>query len=235
MIIVAGDSWGVGSWSRSQHNQGARFLTGLNFATLASLHNDLGAVNLCSGGTTLQEALGRYERFLDRYTPDHSDTFYWILTNPLRNINLDDIKTCITIDQAANDILSDNLQKANLLAYKHKIKINLIGGLCDLDPNLVNGLDHLVCAVPSWCQLIDKECVKSILGPDTNWEKIGEYIKKHRLDLLDEWLSFSDVMLIKNKFYKKHPTYFKYGDSHPSTEANKLLKDYLYPEFTNIF
>ena len=131
--------------------------------------------------------------------------------------------------------MSDNLQKANLLAYKHKIKINLIGGLCDLDPNLVNGLDHLVCAVPSWCQLIDKECVKSILGPDTNWEKIGEYIKKHRLDLLDEWLSFSDVMLIKNKFYKKHPTYFKYGDSHPSTEANKLLKDYLYPEFTNIF
>lgn len=235
MIIVAGDSWGIGSWSKDSRIKHDLVLTGTNFATLASLHNDLGSVNLCIGGGTLQDALDRYERFLHRYTPNNSDIFYWILTNPLRNINVNNIATWTTIEQAANDIVNDVLQKANQLAVHYKIKINLIGGLCDLAPNLVNGLDNLVCAVSSWCQLIDATYIKSMFNGDNNWQEIGQYIKEHRLDLMDEWLSLSDFVLYKINFYKTNSMYFNYGDEHPNTRAHKLLKDHLYPDCTHIF
>jgi|688.fasta_scaffold374901_2 hypothetical protein len=235
MIIIAGDSWGVGSWSFPQHNRNAYSLTGTNFATLASLHNDLGAVNLCGANGQLHHAIDRYKIFLNRYTPDISDTFYWILTDPLRGIDLDTIKTWTTIEQAANDILKDVLQKANVLAEEHKIKINLIGGLCDLDTALINDFDNLVCAVPSWCQLLNKNYTKSIFFDSGNWPEIGKYIKKHRLDLMDEWLTVSNLVLRKYYFYNKHPIYFNRHDTHPTPAAQKVLKDYLYPEFTTIF
>jgi hypothetical protein len=234
MIIITGDSWGVGGWSQSRHSKNEMRLTSINFATLVSLHNDLGSVNLCGGGSTLSQALYRYEKFLNRYTPNYTDIFYWIITNPLRNIDINTVKTWTTIEQAANNILIDNLQKADRLAGNYKIQINLIGGLCDLDPNLVNGLNNLVCAVPSWCSLINKEHVESIFNDDGNWQEIGNYIKEHRLDLIDEWISLSDFILSKNNFYKKNSTYFNYGDNHPNLEANQLLKNYLYPKYTHI-
>jgi hypothetical protein len=235
MIIVAGDSWGVGSWSFSRHNRGAYSLTGTNFTALMSLHNDLGVVNLSGAGGTLQQAVSRYKIFLNRYTPDISDTFYWILTDPLRGIDLNTIKTWTTIEQAANNILKDVLQKANVLAEEHKIKINLIGGLCDLDTALINDFDNLVCAVPSWRRLLNKDCTTSMFYDSGHWQDIGKYIKEHRLDLMDEWLTLSNFVILKYKFFEKHPKYFNTNDTHPTPAAHQVLRDYLYPEFKNVF
>jgi hypothetical protein len=230
MIVIAGDSWGIGSWTDGG-------VTGANFVTIASLHhdNELGSANLSRCNSTLSQALDTYEKFLNRYTPDYTDTFYWILTNPLRNIDITNIKTWTTIKEAANNILNDNLQRADRLAGNFKIKINLIGGLCDLDPSVVSGLDNLVCAVPSWCSLLSEKHVESIFNQDHNWEEIGIFIKEHRSDLLDEWLVLSDFVLSKNNFYIQHPTYFKQRDTHPSVKGNRVLKNYLYPEWIEVF
>jgi hypothetical protein len=228
MIVIIGDSWGVGEWG-VENNQYC--LTGPGIGQYLMLTHRV--VNLSEGAGSNAMALFRLSEFLDHYRNNESDTFYWIVTDPQRDVV--DASTITGwangIEQQVQCILLDSFDRANAIAVKHNIKLNLIGGLCDLDPDSANLYSNLNISVPSWTKLIDSNYNGSIMwGLNNPWIDLGELVKHRYPELLEEWLYLCDVITKKETAFG---TIFKNYDYHPDRHGHLKLKNYLYPEYSN--
>lgn len=221
MIIIIGDSWGVGEWGLDKNEY---CLIGPGIGQYLSLDHTV--VNLSAGGASNTQAIDRLDLFLTRYTVDDGDTVYWIVSSPARGVDIKSIaQSELTIDQAIRKLLNTSMDRAELLGKQHNITINLIGGLCDLNTVDISQYQYLQVAVPSWGQLIDNEYQQSVHSYDIHWDLLGQElidpIKKQ------EWLELTISCENKRKSMIKN---FNTDQHHPDRYGHIKLRNHLYPD-----
>jgi hypothetical protein len=229
MIIIIGDSWGVGEWGVDPITQDPCSLVGPGIGQLLMFHNQV--VNLSVGSGSNTKSLHCLEAFLSKYRTGRSDTVYWIVTCPTRGIDLNElIRSPQGITANIHSILDGLFSKADQLAKNNNIYIKLIGGLCDLNDIDINQYSNLEMCVASWGKLLDDSYATSLL-----WEvdQLGEIVSATRPSLLPEWLELADQVVNKTKIMEMTPKYFV--ASHPSRLAHRVLRDHLYPEWHSKF
>jgi hypothetical protein len=220
MIIIIGDSWGIGEWDK-QYNIG-----GPGFGQYLMLHDRV--VNLSLGGGSNSHSLDRLSEFLDKFQVDEYDTFYWIVTCPSRCTNLNNhLPSTKSLEQVLLDTLYQSTRRAQHIAQQHGIQINLIGGLCDLDNVDITEFTRLNAKVPSWGRLLYDKYATSPMYPE-NWPELGEIIKKSYPHHLQSWNTIADKIIAKNRSWQG---IFTTNGTHPTRKGHKILHDYLYPEW----
>ena len=218
MIIIIGDSWGVGEWDKNFN------LSGPGFGQYLMLHDRV--VNLSVGGGSNTQSLDRLSEFLSKFQADEYDTFYWIVTCPSRCINIrDHLALSESLEQVFLNSLFQSLARAQCMAQEHSIQINLIGGLCDLDNVNISEFYRLDAKVPSWGSLLYDKYASSPMYPD-NWPEIGEIIKKSYPYHLQSWNTIADAIIEKNQSWRR---IFHTDGFHPDREGHKKLHNHLYP------
>jgi hypothetical protein len=229
MIIIIGDSWGVGEWGVDPITQHPCSLVGPGIGQLLMIHNQV--VNLSVGNGSNAESLHRLETFLSKYRADESDTIYWIITCPMRGIDLNElIQQPQGITANIHSILDRLFSKADQLAQNNNIHIKLIGGLCDLDDIDINQYSNLEMCVVSWGKLLDDSYATSLLW---DVDQLGKMVRAARPNLLPEWLDLANQVINKTRIMKMIPKYFV--AAHPSRLAHRILRDHLYPDWQFAF
>ena len=222
MIIIMGDSWGVGEWS-SDKDRGL-CLSGPGIGQFFSLHSKV--INLSQGASDNFTQQKEFELLLLKYNPDTTDQFYWIVTDPLRNVTPDGLlKTAVSIKSAVAGVLDSFLCNINAIAAKRNITINLIGGLCDLEPV---SYSNLKVVVPSWCKMFNANHTSSIFV-DHTIQNLASYITTHRPDLKHEWVDLVNIALAKRQSFDYLESCGMFQCNHPTVLAHKLLRDFLSP------
>ena len=220
MIIIIGDSWGVGEWDKDCN------LSGPGFGQYLMLHDRV--VNLSAGGGSNTQSLDRLCKFLDKFNPDEYDTFYWIITCPSRCIDIrDHLPLTKSLEQVFLETLHKSMHRAQCIAQHYGIQINLIGGLCDLDNVNMVEFDRLDIKVPSWGSLSHDQYATSPVYP-MHWPEIGELIRKSYPHHLQSWNSIADIIIKKNEILNR---IFHTDGYHPDRHGHKILHDHLYPEW----
>jgi hypothetical protein len=225
MIIISGDSWGVGEWGFDPVI--GTLITGPGIAQYFGMHNKV--VNLSEGGCGNTDSFLYLRRFLTKYKTSNCDIFYFIVTDPMRDGEcLDDLSQ--GIEQAARLQLNKILKKLNQLANDHKIQINLIGGCCDLDTVDIVSYNHLKIVVPSWGQLLDETYPSSIFWGD-GLRKIDTN-RLNCVELKEEWTKLADLTLQKEATFNKWcQTGLSSDGGHPNRYGHRILRDFLCPGY----
>jgi len=227
MIVITGDSWGVGEWSKTYQ------LSGPGFTNYLALSSEV--VNLSAGNSSNTDSLTRLLAFLNRLDPKFDfnfDTFYWIVTDPIRCVESTICQVSDSLKGTTVKALTDSLAQANTLATEYNIKLKLIGGLCDLNNVDLSTFSNLEIAVPSWGRLLTDDYNTSIYGDIPRWPDLGIKIKELRPDLLDEWNDIATEVNNKLKSWDKmKDTFFTTCGYHPDRNGHLTLHNYLYPEF----
>lgn len=227
-----GCSWGVGEW-------GTNGLSGPGIGQYFSLHSKV--INLSEGGSSNTRQMNHFKDLLCKFTPGVDDTFYWIITDPVRcyidSNTLDRILSDHnSIETSIKSALDRVFQEMNQVATDHNIHINLIGGLCDLDTVDVSNYKKLTIVVPSWGKLLDST-YSSSLYCDDHMEKLGTIIRPFGSQVVNEWQQISDLALQKrDSMYRLFDNKLLSEDKyHPNRHAHKILRDFLAPEFHDKF
>lgn len=229
MIIISASSWGVGEWGPDSSNSMA--LTGPGIGQYFNLHDKV--VNLSEGGCGNYDSFLYLRTFLSRFKATTQDIFYFIVTDPMKDPGcLDDLSQ--GIEQATRLQLDQVLKKLNNLANAHNVKINLIGGACDLDTVDILSYDSLKIAVPSWGKLLDETYPSSIF-----WGDGLRSLDTTRLDSVElktEWTKIVDLTLNKEKTFNKWcKTGLSCDGHHPNRYGHRILRDFLCPGYEHKF
>jgi hypothetical protein len=220
MIIIIGDSWGVGEWDKDCN------LGGPGFGQYLMLHDRV--VNLSIGSGSNTQSLDRLSEFLAKFRADEYETFYWIVTCPSRCIDIrDHLSLTKSLEQVLLDTLYQSMDRAQHIAQQHGIQINLIGGLCDLDNINITRFTRLNATVPSWGSLLTDKYITSSMHP-VNWPEIGETIKKSYPHHLQSWHNIANAIIAKNWSWQQ---IFTTDGCHPDRKGHQILHDHLYPEW----
>ena len=234
MIVILGDSWGVGEWGTDPKTQQTCSLTGPGIGQYFSLHGKV--INLSEGGCTNTDQLGYLTELLGKFKPDHNDFFYWIVTDPVRCFGNKNNMSALLVDQptletAIRSTLDRFLNKVNIIAQQHSIKINLIGGVCDLDTVDISKYNSLTIKVPSWGKLLDNTYASSIFNAKHMIE-LGQIIKDTRPELIEEWHLITDLTIKKENSWAQLVNNNLSNDSfHPNRYGHRILRDLLAPTY----
>lgn len=191
MKIIVGDSWGVGEWGT---NHGSYEITGPGFAQYLSLRDQV--CNLSVGGASNADCVARLEAFLQRYHLAPSDQVFFVVTDPKRHLLQPALTNWVldctgTLHEKITVMLHNQLQTIDDLASHYSVRIQLIAGFIDLVGLDWSQYPHLDVFVDSWIRLHVPSYQPSILNK-TWWPEIGEIVKTHRSDLLEEWICLGE-------------------------------------------
>jgi len=215
-FVLLGDSWAVGEW-RLDKNAHA-YHSGLGLGSFLSQEGI--CLDLSQGGGNNLKSLQRLENFLSYTNLPESTRYIWIVSNPMFD--------CLTAEEfydkqdnltSRTEKLLDNVfRKANKIARKYKIKLNLVGGAVDIEQSI--NYSNLQVIVPSWCQMMFSDFPVSLCSPHINyWKDLSPIIStQHK----EEWLDITDLMDAKLHFFKKH---FINDNCHPLSEHHLILKN----------
>jgi hypothetical protein len=233
MIIIMGDSWGVGEWGPIRNpvtGQKQVGLSGPGIGQLFSLHGKV--INVSQGGSDNFQQVNEFAVLLERFRPAAQDVFYWIVTDPLRNLAPADIGSQGSITDFARSQLAAFLQQVQALAKLYDIRVNLIGGLCDLNTIDTEPGPYIHTAVTSWGQLLMPNYRASMFSDDSMAEW-GPYLHSHRPDLLPEWTEITEQALQKRRSWDQLNVLGLFQYNHPTTTAHALLRNHLCPEWSD--
>jgi len=233
MIIISGDSWGVGEWGPDPKTQSKMTLTGPGIGQYFGLHDNVNVVNLSKPGGGNYESFLYLKTFLRKFKATKKDIFYFIVTDPTRDPGCFD-NLSQGIEQAIRLQLNKVLKELNNLANFHNVQVNLIGGLCDIDTMDISSYKNLKDLVPSWGKLIDETypssifCNEGIHSVDVN--------KLNCIELKDEWTKIVDLTLRKSTIFEKwYQSELSYDGHHPNRYGHRILRDFLCPGYEHKF
>jgi len=238
MIVILGDSWGVGEWGTDPKTKEKFSITGPGIGQLFSMHGKV--INLSEGSCSNSDQLRYFRSLLSKFKPDQNDVFYWIVTDPVRCLANGNKIYNLLIDQpnletAIRSRLNSFLNSINFLAEKHDININLIGGVCDLDTVDISKYNRLLIKVPSWGKLLDDTYASSIF--DARYiVDLGKLVKDTRPELVEEWHAISDLIIKKEDSMKRLFDNNLSDDLyHPNRYGHRILRDLLAPTYSHKF
>lgn len=218
MIIIIGDSWGVGEWGFDTNEDYC--LTGPGIGSLMSMHHRVINLSKCAGSNT--DSLNRLTDLLDQFTPAPGDRFFWIVTCPSRCILSEDELYGQNFEEISTKYLFNALDRANTIAEKFSIEIELIGGVCDLPDDCYKNFKHLNVLVQSWGKLLDKNYPTCTYSPSP--------------EILTHVLKDIEVLNRIEKKYKFWENSNLFPDNgHPNTYSHRILRDFIFPELSHIY
>ncbi len=231
-LVIIGCSWGCGEFT----NQGKELV--INHAGLSEyLASKYSVTNLSRpGASNWQSCFSFKNYFAHRVDPDQQATCLVMQTDPFRSVASDkfdvDIDSLLSNSNSLREFYQQTLEifyiKLNNMAEYYQTKIYMIGGLSDLDLDVLKLYPNLESLCPSWIHLMDPAHSPSpiplILNP-----KLLETAKKYsKINIMDEVISASDENFLRAQ--KLMETDFfgpVFGDFHPSRKGHRVLADYI--------
>ena len=139
MIVIIGDSWGVGEWGVESNR--SMSVTGPGITELLNYNFDV--LNLSKPCGSNLSGLDLLDKFLSKYLSDDNDQFYWIVTEPVRDTDVENLLGIVGLEAHLMNALTKAISCADQLAKKHNIHIKLIGGWCDIELNWIDKFSNL--------------------------------------------------------------------------------------------
>lgn len=224
-ILLTGDSWFAGCWSKELqivHPGVTKFLR---------RNYNYNVKNLARGGFTNQQAAGVLHEIsidLDKYH------VFAIITDPIRQYDImsEDGKNILgnSVAQSTKtkkqflekyfQALHEDLDFYNKIAQQHNITITLFSGLCDLKEEYLHKYKNLKLGLDSWQGLIVPNLERPGIARG-NWQYLLSPDSKECLVELAEELHTFYADLLGN-----HPG-FKPDSSHPSISEHEKLAWYI--------
>jgi hypothetical protein len=226
--IIVGDSWAVGEWGFDGTSGSHYNIVGPSFGSYTSKWYNV--INLGRGGNSNRDSLITLESFLNQFTPLDKDSFYFIVTDPLRDLDYKSFLLSIqtTLYQSIMELVIKDLTTLDKIAKQHNIVVNLIGGLCDLTDLDVAVFTNLKSLIPSWIQIHHAEHVSSVINEEY-WAELGKNVKQYRSDLLEEWINLSDVvekqyqLTEKSQYFRKEILTIETDGCHPNRHSHIIV------------
>jgi hypothetical protein len=221
-IIIAGCSWGAGSWGDNgeiDHSGLAQYLMDIGYNVVNLSQPGLGPFSILQ---PIDNFLYVNEKFLD------IERIFILQSDIARDMKPYDRHTATTtyklkamdptdLDNNIKHTYRDFYSKLNTCAETWQCKISLIGGLTDLVMEFDLEFPHLDFTVPSWIQLIHPEAVPVYIH---ELENIPEQHKDK-----EQLLPFLDAVNATFRLFKKS-AYFP-DNLHPDRYGHKILFDHL--------
>jgi hypothetical protein len=234
-LLLVGDSWSCGEWEPAPDHP-ANITLGHPGMT-EYLSSDYSIVNLSKGGASNWQicyALANYLKFGQWDTdPPTIFVFQSDAWRPAMSGKFD-VDTDLMM-QKSDSLLNFYTRmleifyiKLNLFAEEYQVKLHLIGGLSDLDLEILSLYNNLIPCCESWAGLLNHQHVTSQI-PLTFDSRIFDQAKKNnRTDLMDEIVSVSDRNFVEAQKLLESD-YFgpAFGDYHPNRLGHKIMADYI--------
>jgi len=199
-ILLAGDSWGVGEWSK------LGYLTHNGLEEYFKKHNyDITNVSVPSIGNSgivynITHALQR-EKF---------DIVFFIQTDPLRDVSVDFKSKWFKDYKHLQKIINSELEKIYFKLNMLNLPIYCMGGCTKLNLDILKKYKNLKPAIPSIIKFLGYE--QPNIWISSNWHKFID--KKWDLKTIDQILNeFAKMGRLENQLY------FKEDGGHPDREG----------------
>jgi hypothetical protein len=231
-LIIVSCSWGCGEWNHHGDHQLALSHPGIN----EYLADTFKVVNLSRSGVSNWQLCYTLHNYLTN-NPHSNFEVIVISTDPARSklsdkyIDLESIvKKAYNLESLYDELLEIFYHKLEYLAKLHNTKIHLIGGLGDLNMDILNSpnFEHLVPLCNSWIKLLYNSHVPSsiplLIRPEIL--TITKSYKRH--DLVDQAIEHSDKkFLIRQELLELDLFGPAYSDFHPSRKGHHVLSNYI--------
>jgi hypothetical protein len=168
-VLIGGDSWGMGVW-----NDGAD-------ASYHTVHKGLEQLLLDEGYTVYncsvsnssnKDSISRLASLVNqRY--ETGDVVIWIQSDPTRDLRDTDMTDAVidtgSVTGLIKRVLNENYTALSKIALEHGTIIHAVGGLCNLDVDLLRQYPLIDASVPSWVHLLVSDLypevnTRSVLG-----------------------------------------------------------------------
>lgn len=220
-FLIGGDSWGMGVWNDGADSDYKVIHPGLNQLLEESGHT---VYNCCRSNSSNSASIRRLAALVkDQYTV--GDVIIWFQSDPTRDLRGADMTTALleagSPKQLVKQILNQNYQDLNAINKP----IHAIGGLCNLDIELLRLYNNIKVLVPSWVYLLVKDLYpevaqRTVLGDvacNIKDVDLNKFTKDQRLLLVDELHEMNET----KHFYVNEM--FKPDYRHPNLSGHKIL------------
>lgn len=232
-LLIIGDSWGCGEWAICSENNIKVVHPGLT----EYLSSKYLVTNLSrSGASNWQTAfsLNNYLAFrVDRETIPIVFVIQSDASRPLMSDKFDvdfdvDLVQCTTLLEFYKIALEKFYIKLNYIAINYGIKIHMIGGLTDLDLELLSLYNNLIPCCESWIKLLDAKHTISQIPLMLDSRLLTRAKRLNKLNLVNEIIDYSDQHFLSAQ--KLMETEFfgpAYGDFHPNRKSHEILTNHI--------
>jgi hypothetical protein len=241
-LIVVSCSWGCGEWDYHDNNHDLP-LTISHPGITEYLADTFKVVNLSRSGISNWQLCYTLHNYLIN-NPHSNFEVIVVSTDPARSklsdkyIDLESIvKKTYNLESLYDELLEIFYHKLEYLAKLHNIKIHLIGGLGDLNINILNSpnFENLVPLCDSWIKLLYNKHVPSSIPLLVRPEILTITKNCKRYDLVDQAINYSDKnFLIRQQLLELDLFGPAYGDFHPSRKGHATLANYIKHFFKDI-
>lgn len=220
-FLIGGDSWGMGVWNDGADSDYKVVHPGLN-----QLLEEAGYTvhNCCRSNSSNTDSIRRLAALVkDQYTD--GDIIIWFQSDPTRDLRGSNMTTALlgagSLNQLVKQLLNQNYQDLNAINKP----IYAVGGLCNLDTELLRLYNNVKAFVPSWVYLLVKDLYpevadRTILGDVACNIKdldLNKFTKEQRMLLVDELHEMNET----KHFYVNEM--FKPDYRHPNLSGHKIL------------
>lgn len=220
-FLIGGDSWGMGVWNDGADSDYRVVHPGFN-----KLLEDAGYTvhNCCQSNSSNIDSIRRLDSLIkDRYAD--GDIIIWFQSDPIRDLRGTDMTTELlsagTPKQLVKKILNKNYQQLDIINKP----IHAVGGLCNLDTELLRLYNNIKAFVPSWVYLLVNDLYpevseRTVLGDvacNVKELDLNKFTKEQRMLLVDELHEMNET----KHFYVNEM--FKPDYRHPNLDGHRIL------------
>ena len=220
-FLIGGDSWGMGVWNDGADSDYKVVHPGLN-----QLLEEAGYTvhNCCMSNSSNTDSIRRLAALVKNCYVD-GDIIIWFQSDPTRDLRGTDITTALletgSPKQLVKQILRQNYQALNAINKP----IYAVGGLCNIDTEVLRMYNNIHAFVPSWVYLLVKDLYpevadRTVLGDVACNVKdidLNKFTKEQRMLLVDELHEMNET----KHFYVNGM--FKPDYRHPNLTGHKIL------------
>lgn len=245
-LLIAGDSWGVGEFHLNPDN--TLFKNGPGVGEMLSENNNV--VNISKGGNSNWQILLSVHSYLNHYS-NLVDKVIIFQTDAGRsksadlfNIDYADIiKNASDINLVYSSLTEIFYIKLNEIFNKYKIPIYLLGGITDVDDELIKLYPNINVLCNSWISLLyptHKHSTIPIHLPQTDKFDIDVSILKYlrtinRGDLFNQLLKLLiDRFDELNEILCLETMGPVFCDFHPSSKGHRIMSDFIINYFQKL-
>jgi len=233
-LLITGCSWACGEWDNAQET---KELIVSHPGITNYLSENFVVTNIAKPGGSNWTSCYAIENYL-RHVISPKDKLEIIVfqTDPLRTALAEvfDVGYTKLINDAADlrglhqTLVEIFYIKLNFIAESHNCNIHVVGGLTDLDLEILSLYPRLVALCPSWIKLLNNQHTPSAIPLIFNHRSVELCKKQNRLDLCDELFSASESNFFEAEQLMESDMFGPaYGDFHPSRKGHKIIAEYI--------
>jgi hypothetical protein len=232
-LIVISCSWGCGEWGSHDNDVN---LTLTHPGITEYLADTFKVVNLSRSAVSNWQLCYALHNYLN--SNPHTEFEVIVMPTDPSRIKLIDkytdlesvVANAVDLESLYNELLEIFYYKLDYVAELNDIKIHLVGGLGDLNMNILNlpSFKNLIPICDSWIKLMYDDYVPCSIPLILNPELLTFIKNCKRYDLVDQAIERSDRhFLIRQKLLELDLFGPAYGDFHPSRKGHNILSTHI--------